>query len=136
MEEKMRKLMVVLVAVLGLTGLVAIASAHMSDGGHPGWNCGMGPGWMSHMGYGWDHSGRGTSAGPYSTNLLTRDNAQRRVEAFARKSFPGYRVGKVEKDGSGGRPLYTASLTGNDSRFEVQVDAVDGRILGVYPIGE
>ena len=147
----MRKMMMVLVAVIGLAGLVAVASAHMWDGGHPGrngydqgygWNCGMGPGWMSHrdrmphMGYGWDHPGRGTSAGPYSTDLLTRDAAQKIVDEFAGKSFPGYSVGKVERDGYRGQPIYTASLTGNDSRFEIQVDAIDGRVLGVYPIEE
>ena len=76
-EKKMRKSMMVLVVVLGLTGLVAVASAHMGDGGYSGWNgygpgygwnSGMGPGWMSHMGYGGDHPGRGTSARSYSTS--------------------------------------------------------------------
>lgn len=86
----MRKVMVVLVAVLGLAGLVAVASAHMGDGGYSGgngygpgygWNCGMGPGGMSHMGRmsnmgwmphrtrGWDYPAVGTSAGPSSKNL-------------------------------------------------------------------
>lgn len=85
----MRKLMVVLVAVLGLGGLFAVASAHMWDGGYAGpqgyapgygWKCGMGPGWMSHMGRmsnmgwmphrrcGWDYPAMGTSAGPSSKN--------------------------------------------------------------------
>lgn len=95
----MRKLLVVLVAVLGLAGLVAVASAHMWGGGNPGpqgygpghgWNCPMGSGWMSHMGWrshmgrvsnmggrsymgcGWYGSGRGNSAGPYTTNSRFR----------------------------------------------------------------
>jgi hypothetical protein len=152
-EKKMRKMMMVLVAVLGLAGLVAIASAHMWDGGHPGrkgydsgygWNCGMGPGAMhSGMGPGYMHqsgyycggTAARTSARASSMNLLAQEEIQKSVEAFAKKSFPGYRVGKVERDGYG-RPLYSASLTGNDSRFEVQVNAVDGRIIGVYPIEE
>ncbi|MGA6994224.1 MAG: hypothetical protein WBX50_10035 [Candidatus Deferrimicrobiaceae bacterium] len=59
MEERMKKLLVVLVAVLGLAGLGVAASAHMWDGGHSGqyghnagygWNCPMGSGWMPHMG--------------------------------------------------------------------------------------
>lgn len=90
----MRKLMVVLVAVLGLAGVGAVASAHMrggedsgSQGYGPGYggNCGMGPGWMSQMGRmsrmgrmsdgrmpyrgcGWYPSARGTHAGPDATN--------------------------------------------------------------------
>ncbi len=71
-----------------------------------------------------------------SANLLTWDAAQKLVDDFARKSFPGYRVEKVGKESYRGRPLYTASLTGNESRFEVRVDAVDGKVLGVYPIEE
>lgn len=118
-------------------GLATAASAYMwgdhhdrrySDG-RPGWYWGMG-----HSGYCCDGPGWRTSG--YTTNLLALDAAQKVVEDFARKSFPGYRVGKVEKDSSTRRPLYTTSLTGNDSRFEVQMDAVDGRILGVYPIEE
>ncbi|MBE0557196.1 MAG: hypothetical protein IH628_08185, partial [Proteobacteria bacterium] len=58
--------------------------------------------------------------------------AQKTVETFAGKSFPGYKVGKVERDDHG-RPFYTASLTGKDSRFEVQVNGFDGRIIGIYP---
>ena len=84
----------------------------------------------------WVLDGPGWRTSGYTKNLLALDAAQKIVEDFARKSFPGYRVGKVEKDSSGRRSLYTTSLTGNDSRFEVQVDAVDGRILGVYPIEE
>lgn len=119
-------------------GLATAASAHMRGGSHhdrrdydtrSGWYCGM-----SHSGYCCDGPGWRTSG--YTANLLALDAAQKVVEDFARKSFPGYRVGKVEKDNPGRRPLYTTSLTGNDSRFEVQVDAVDGRILGVYPIEE
>lgn len=129
------------IALAGLAlaaGITTAASAHMWGGGHhdgrhydtrSGWYCGM-----SHSGYCCDETAWRTSG--YTTNLLAHDAAQKLVGDFARKSFPGYSVGKVEKDSSGGRPLYTASLTGNDSRFEVQVDAVDGRILGVYPIGE
>jgi len=90
----MRKLLVVLVAVVGLAGLGAVASAHMWGGGYPGpqgygpgygWNCPMGSGWMSHMGWtshigqmsdmsgrpymgcGYYHSERTYSAGPYTT---------------------------------------------------------------------
>lgn len=55
MEEKIRKLLVVLDAVLGLPGLGAVVSAHMWSGSYYGpqvygsgygWNGGMGPGWM------------------------------------------------------------------------------------------
>ena len=64
----MRKALVVLVAVLGVAGLVTVGSAHMGSGGPGGmqgygsgygWNGGMGPGsmhqgtgegWMSWMG--------------------------------------------------------------------------------------
>lgn len=124
-----------LAALALAAGLATAASAQMWGGGNhdrdgrTGWNCGM-----VHSGYccdgpAWRRTG-------YSTNFLTGDAAQKFVDNFARKSFPGYRVGKVEKDSSGGRSLYTAFLTGNDSRFEVQVDAVDGRVLGVYPIEE
>lgn len=133
-------------AAIGLAGLataamlVTAASAQMWGGGHhdrwdydtrSGWYCGM-----SHSGNCCDDYAWQTSTGGYSTNLITPDSAQKHVDNFARKSFPGYQVGRVEKDSDHGRPLYTASLTGNESRFEVQVDAVDGRILGVYPIGE
>ncbi|HZD39685.1 MAG TPA: hypothetical protein VE131_03125 [Terriglobales bacterium] len=68
----MKKLLVVLVSVLGLAGLGELASAHMWDGAHPGryghnggygWNCPMGSGWMPHVGQtsgmGWmGHMGR------------------------------------------------------------------------------
>ena len=138
-------------AAIGLAGLAVAAvfataaSAHMWDGDHQdrrdyyrqnGWNCGMGSGWMSHSGYCCDDPAWGTSAGSYSANPLTRDAAQKIIDEFARKSFPGYRVEKVGKESYRGRSLYTASLTGNESRFEVQVDAVDGRVIGVYPIEE
>jgi putative membrane protein len=51
MEEKMRKLLMVLVAVLVSAGLGAVASAHMWGGSYSGprgygWSGGMGPGWM------------------------------------------------------------------------------------------
>ena len=133
-------------ATIGLAGLAVAAvfataaSAHMWSGNHhdrgdyytrSGGYCGM-----SHSGHCCDDPAWGTSAGSYSTNLLTRDAAQKLVDDFARKSFPGYRVGKVEKGSGRSRPLYTSSLTGNESRFEVQVDAVDGKVIGVYPIEE
>jgi hypothetical protein len=50
-----RKVLVVLVAALGLAGLGAVSSAHMLSGSFAGplvygsgygWNGGMGPGWM------------------------------------------------------------------------------------------
>ena len=126
-----------LAALALAAGLATAASAQMWGDhydrrdyyGRSGRYCGM-----VHTGYCCDGSAWRTSG--YTTNLLALDAAQKIVEDFARKSFPGYRVGKVEKDSSTRRPLYTTSLTGNDSRFEVQVDAVDGRILGVYPIEE
>lgn len=65
----MRKALVVLVAVLGVAGLVTVGSAHMGNGGPGGmqgygsgygWNGGMGPGSMgSGMGGGWMGSGMG-----------------------------------------------------------------------------
>jgi hypothetical protein len=144
----MRKLLVVLVAVLGLAGLGAVASAHMWGGGYSGpqgygpgygWNGGMGPGGMyPGMGPGWMH-GSGDycnrSGGTASATLLPRDDIQKRVEAFAGKSFPGYQVGEVERD-ENGRPFYSASLTGKNSRFEIQVNGIDGRIVGVFPVQE
>lgn len=144
----MRKFMVVLVAVLGLAGLGAVASAHMMDGGYPGhmgygqgygWNGGMGPGWMHYgMGPGSMH-GSGTycngPGGTESAKLLPEGEVQKRVEEFAGKSFPGYKVGTVERDDYG-RPFYTASLTGKESRFEVQVNGFDGRIMGIFPAQE
>ena len=67
----MRKALVVLVAVLGVAGLVTVGSAHMGSGGPGGmqgygsgygWNGGMGPGSMgSGMGPGSMHSGTGGS---------------------------------------------------------------------------
>jgi hypothetical protein len=67
----MRKALVVLVAVLGVAGLVTVGSAHMGNGGPGGmqgygsgygWNGGMGPGSMgSGMGPGSMHSGTGGS---------------------------------------------------------------------------
>jgi hypothetical protein len=138
----MRKAVMVLVVVFGLAGLVAVASAHMGGGGYAGpqgygsgygWNGGMGPGMM---GPGWMHGGAGYYCNGYggtaSTALLSRDDVQKRVEAFAAKSFPGFKVGTVERDDYG-RPFYTASLTGNGSRFKVQVNGFDGRIIGLYP---
>jgi hypothetical protein len=133
-----KKVGIVLAGLALVAGITTAASAHMWGSGHhdrrgydgrSGWYCGI-----SHSGYCCDETARRTSS--YTTNLLARDAAQKLVEDFARRSFPEYRVGKVEKNSSCGRPLYTASLTGNDSRFEVQMGAVDGRILGVYPIGE
>ena len=136
----MRKLLVVLVAVLGLAGLDAVASAHMMDGGYQdrmgygqgyGWNCGgMGPGWMHGSGH--YHNG---PEGTASATLLPRDDIQKRVEAFAAKSFPGYQVGEVERDDNG-RPFYGVLLTGKNSRFEIQVNGINGRIIGVFPIEE
>ena len=125
-----------LAALVLAAGIATAASAHMWGGGHHDrrdYDGRIGCG-MVHSGYCCDGQGWRTSG--YTTNLLALDAAQKIVDDFARKSFPRHRVGKVEKDSSGRRPLYTTSLTGNDSRFEVQVDAVDGRILGVYPIGE
>ena len=147
-ERKMRKALVVLVAVLGVAGLVTVGSAHMWGGGPggtqgygpgSGWNGGMGPGWMhSGMGPGWMHGSGYYCNGPEGTEsaaLLPRDEVQKSVETFAGKSFPGYKVGTVERDDYG-RPFYTASLTGKDSRFKVQVNAFDGKVIGVYPVEE
>lgn len=67
--------------------------------------------------------------------LLPPDDIQKRVEVFAAKSFPGYQVGEVRRDDSG-RPFYGALLTGKNSRFEIHVDGINGRIIGVYPIGD
>ncbi len=126
-----------LAALALAAGLGTAASAHMwgdhhyrqHDDGMVGCYYGMGHSGRCCDGPGWPTSG-------YTPNLLDFDAARRIIEDFARKSFPGYRVGTVEKGDSIRRPLYTTSLTGNNGRFEVQVDAVDGRILGVYPIGE
>lgn len=114
----MRKLMVVLVAVLGLAGLGAVASAHMWGGGHPGpqgygpgygWNYGMGPGWMSHMGRmsgmgrmsdtggrpymgcGYYHSGRNSSAGPYTTSPRPRTTPEDGLKPSPGNSSPDTR---------------------------------------------
>lgn len=69
----MRRFLAVLVVVLGVVGLVAVASAHMGNGGQPGmqgygpgsgWTGGMRPGWMhgsGRMGQGWMG---GTDMGP------------------------------------------------------------------------
>ena len=147
-ERKMRKLLLVLVAVLGVAGLGVVASAHMWDGGPggmqgygpgSGWNGGMGPGWMhSGTGPGWMHRSGYYCNGPEGTEsakLLPRDEVQKRAEAFAGKSFPGFQVGTVERDDYG-RPFYTALLTGNGSRFEMQVNAFNGKVIGVYPVEE
>ena len=150
----MRKWMVVLVAVLGLAGLGAVASAHMMDGGYQGrmghgpgygWSrggmgpggmhSGMRPGWMHGSGYYCNGPAGSPSASASSMKLLPQDEVQERVEAFAGKSFPGFQVGKVERDRNG-RPFYSASLTGKDSRFEVQVNAFDGRVTGIFPVHE
>ncbi len=145
----MRKWMVVLVAVLGLAGLGAVASAHMMDGGYQG-RMGHGPGYgwsRGGMGPGGMHSGMGPGGmhgtGYYcndpenkaSATLLSKDEVQKRVEAFAGKSFPGFKVGTVERDDYG-RPFYSASLTGNGSRFEVHVNGFDGRVTGIFPVQE
>ncbi len=130
----MKRLLLVLVAVVGVAGLVAVASAHMWGGG----TAGQGDGWMgSGMGRpGWMHgsgsycNGYGGNAG--SAALVPQGEVQKTVETFAEKSFPGFKVGTVERDDYG-RPFYTASLTGKDSRFEVQVNGFDGRIIAVYP---
>lgn len=127
----MKRLLVVLLAVAGVAGLVAVASAHMWGGGYGtngyGWMGGMGPGWMHGSGYYCNGYG-----GTGSTAMLPQDQAQKAVETFAAKSFPGYKVGTVERDDYG-RPFYTASLTGKDTRFEVQVNGFDGRIIGIFP---
>ncbi len=142
----MRKLFIVLVSVLGLAGLSTVASAHMMGGGYQGrmgygpgygWNCGMGQGCCG-MGPGWMHGSGYYYNGPEGTapaTLLPRDDIQKRVEAFAAESFPGYQVGEVERD-EYGRPFYGALLTGKNSRFEIQVNGINGRIIGVFPIRE
>lgn len=64
----MRKVLVVLVAMLMMTGLGAVAYAHMGGGNAGpqgngpgyGWNCPMATGGMSHMGMG-PHMGQGTN---------------------------------------------------------------------------
>lgn len=132
----MKKVLVVLVAVLGVAGLVAVGSAHMWNGGYGGMHGygpgagGMGPGWMHGSGY--YCNGPAETA---STTTLPREEVQKLVETFAGKSFPGYKVGTVERD-EYGRPFYIASLIGNDSRFEIQVNAFDGEVMGVYPVKE
>ena len=141
----MKKILVVAIAVLGVAGLGAVASAHMWGGGYGGWNgngpgygwnCPMGGGWM--MGPGWMH-GSGYyyngAEGTAPATLLSQDDIQKRVEAFAAKSFPGYQVGEVERD-TNGRPFYGALLTGKNSRFEIQVNGINGRIVSVFPVGE
>jgi len=120
----MKKLLMVLVAVAGVAGLVAVGSAHMWGGGHAG---PQGPGWM----HGSDDSCNGYG-GTVSAKLVPQAEVKKTVETFAGKSFPGYKVGTVERDDYG-RPFYTASLTGHDSRFEVQVNGFDGKIIGIYP---
>lgn len=86
----MRKLIMGLVAGLGVVGLIAVASAHMGNGDRAamrgygpgsGWTGGMGPGWMhgssgngsgmmgqgwnggTGMGPGWMHGSSGNSSG-------------------------------------------------------------------------
>jgi hypothetical protein len=130
-DKKMKKALTVLAAVAGVAGLVAVASAHMWGGGYAGqgygWTGGMGPGRM----HGSDDYCNGYG-GTGSATLMPQAEVQNTVEKFAGKSFPGYKVGTVERDDYG-RPFYTASLTGKDSRFEVQVNGFDGRIIGIYP---
>jgi hypothetical protein len=133
----MRKSLIVLAAVLGLAGLVAVASAHTvtgNNGSGYGWYgmgpAMMGPGWANGGGY--YCNGYGGYGGTATAALLGKAEVQKRVETFAAKSFPGYKVGTVERDDYG-RPFYTASLTGNHSRFEVQVNGFDGSVIGVYP---
>ena len=60
----MRKALVVLVAVLGVAGLVTVGSAHMWGGG-PGGMQGYGPGsgWTGGMGQGWMHGSNGNGSG-------------------------------------------------------------------------
>ena len=128
----MKKLLTVLAVVAGVAGLVAVGSAHMWGGGHAGpqgqgWTNGMGPGWM----HGSDDYCNGYG-GTGSAKLVPQAEVKKTVETFAGKSFPGYKVGTVERDDHG-QPFYTASLTGNDSRFQVQVSGFDGRIIGIYP---
>jgi hypothetical protein len=129
-ETEMKKARVVLLAVAGVAGLVAVASAHMWGGGYGtngyGW-MGMGPGWMHGSGYYCNGYG-----GTDSAALKTQAEVQKSVETFAGKSFPGYKVGTAERD-SYGRPFYTAPLTGKDTRFEVQVNGFDGTIVAIYP---
>jgi hypothetical protein len=130
----MKRLLVVLLAVAGVAGLVAVASAHMWGGGYGangyGWMGGMGPGWMHGSGYYCNgYGGTGSAA------LVPKDKVQKSVETFAGKAFPGYTVGTVERD-SYGRPFYTASLTGKDTQFEVQINGFDGTIVGIYPAQE
>ena len=56
----MRKLLVVLVVVLGLPGLGAVTSAHMWGGSYSGLQVyGSGYGWNGHMGPGWMWGGPG-----------------------------------------------------------------------------
>jgi len=140
----MKKAAMVLVAVFGLAGLVGVAFAHTPDG-----YGGQGYGWMMGPGWGWMHSGAGPGwmhgSGDYcggpgwgttaSATLLPADQIQKRVEAFAGKSFPGSTVGQVERDDYG-RPFYTASLTGKNGRFEVQVNGFTGEVVGIYPAQE
>jgi hypothetical protein len=102
-------------AAVGLAGLAVAAvfataaSAHMWSGNHHDRRD-----YYSRSGWHW-----GMSEGSDSTNLLTRDAAKKPVDDFARKSFPGYRMGKV-----------------NEGRFEAQVGVVAGKVIGVYPIEE
>jgi len=126
----MKRLLLVLVAVAGVAGLVAVASAHMWGGGTGqgyGWTNGMGPGWM----HGSDYYCNGYG-GTGSAALVPQAEVQKTIESFAGKTFPGYKVGTVERDDHG-RPFYTASLTGKESSFEVQVNGLDGRIIGIDP---
>lgn len=90
----------------------------------------MGPGWMHGTGYSYNGPAATTS-----TTLLPRDEVQKGVDAFVAESFPGYKVGKVERYDNG-RPFYGALLTGKNSRFEIQVNGIDGRVIGIYPIAE
>ena len=90
----------------------------------------MGPGWMRGSGN-YYNAPEGTAPATW----LSQGDIQKRVETFAAKSFPGYQVGEVARD-TNGRPFYGALLTGKNSRFEIHVNGINGRIVDVVPIGE
>lgn len=94
----MRKLLVVLVVVLGLAALGAVASAHMWCGSYSGpqgygpghgWNGGMGPGWM------WGRPGIWMVIGMLSWVLLIVGVVLLVIWAVLR--FTTGRTGKVEE---------------------------------------
>ena len=117
----MKKVLVILVAVLGLAGLGAVASAHMGGGGYLGsqgygpgygWNCPMGSGWMSHMGWtsrtgrmsdmggrpymgcSYHHSGRNYSAGPYTTSPRPETAPKDGLNSPPNNSYPDTESGQ------------------------------------------